>query len=71
MPKRRLAPVEDEPSRETDDSEIDRVGDLIDRFVSVDAGDRLPLTVDGIDSTTESALHDVAEEVASDRAGPR
>ncbi len=55
---------------QTDDYEIDRVGDLADRPVGADAGDRLSFEVDGEGGADEICFEDVAEELASDRATP-
>ena len=67
--KRRFAAVEHEPARETDDGKVDRVGDLLDRRVALHARHGLPLAVHGIGPAAEAARHDVAKEIAPDRAG--
>ena len=55
-----------------DDGEVDGVGDLVDRAVAANAGDRLAVAVDGVGGALEVALDDVPEELAADRpASPR
>ena len=69
--ERRLAPGDHQLARQADDGEVDRLRDLLDRRVALDAGDRLAVAVDRIGAALEATLEDVAEEIAPDRAVTR
>src|SRR5262249_52938306 len=66
--ERLLCRVEHQLSWETDNSEVDGIGNLAHRAVAVDAGDRVAVAVHRVDGTGEIAGEDVAEELAADRA---
>ena len=67
----RIHRLEDRGRRETDDRELDGIGDVRDGAVSPDACDRLAVAIHGVCGTHVLALEDVAEELASDRAPAR
>jgi len=68
LPQRLLRRVEHAGSRQADDGEIDRVGDLLDRSVRAHAGNGFAVPVDGICRAREVRREDVAKELAADRA---
>jgi hypothetical protein len=59
--------VEDLVGRKADHGQIDLSGDLVDRVVGANAGDRLAFEVDGVGGAREVGVEDVAEELAPDR----
>ena len=55
-------------TRHAEDGEVDVAGDVRDRRVGLNAGDRRRLRVHRIGDAVEAGLEDVAEELAADRA---
>ena len=70
LAQRLLRRPENRGARQGDHGEIDRIGDLLDRAVGADAGDRLAVAVDRVGGAGEVAGEDVAEQLAADRAAP-
>ena len=70
LAQRLLGRAQNGRAGQRDHGEIDRVGDLLDRAVGANAGDRLTITVHRVGGAGEVAGEDVAEELAADRAPP-
>ena len=70
LAQRLLRRAEDRRGGQRDHREVDRVGDLFDRAVGADAGNRLAVAVHRVGGAGEVAGEDVAEELAADRAAP-
>ena len=68
LAQRLLGRAENRRARKRDHGQVDRVGDLLDRLVAANAGDRLAVAVHGVGGAREVPGEDVAEELAADRA---